>query len=91
MADQKVKVIIRVMPNSDEIDATLPVKATAAQIIKKLLSDPNLKLSKNDPQGNPISYVLHCKRSGKNVTDSLEKAGVKDGDVLLLTPSVTAG
>ena len=94
MADQKVKVIIRVMPSGDEIDATLPVKATAAQIIKKLLSDSNLKLSKNDNQGNPITYELQCKQSGKNLSqkgESLEQAGVKDGNTLLLTPSVIAG
>lgn len=94
MADQKVKVIIRVMPNGDEIDATLTVKATADQIIKKLMTDPKLKLQKNDTQGKPISYELLCKESGKNLSQnklSLEQAAVKDGDTLLLTPSVIAG
>jgi hypothetical protein len=93
MADQKVKVIIRVMPSGDEIDAALPAKATADQVIKKLLSDANLKLSKADTQGNPISYALRWKEGGKDLgqNESLEKAGVKDNDTLLLTPSIIAG
>ncbi|UCH92831.1 MAG: hypothetical protein JSV88_21385 [Candidatus Aminicenantes bacterium] len=93
MADQKLKVIIRVMPSADEIDAALPAKATASQIIKKLLSDTNLKLPKADPQGNPITYNLRWKEGGKDLgqNESLEKAGVKDNDTLLLTPNIIAG
>lgn len=94
MAEQKVNVIIRVMPNGDEIDASLPVKATADQIIKKLLGDANLKMSKTDNQGQQLTYELLCKESGKNLSNenlSLEGAGVKEGDTLLLAPTPIAG
>lgn len=94
MAEQKVKVIIRIMPSADEIDATLPTKATAKQIVTKMMSDPNIKMNKKDHNGMPINYDLISKKSGKNLSeknDSLEGAGVKENDVLLLAPSIIAG
>ena len=93
MSNGKVKVIIRIMPKGDEIDADLPIKATADQIIKKLLSDQNLKLPQKDPQGAKINYELLCKETGKTIEskETLVKAGVKDDHTLLLSPKVIAG
>ncbi len=93
MADNsKVDIVIRVMPKGDEIDATLPLKATGEQVVTKLLSDPNLKLPKTDPQGQAITYKLMCKDTGKEVKkETLEEAGIKKGYTLLLTPEVIAG
>ena len=93
MADNsKVDVVIRVMPKGDEIDATLPLKATGKQVVQKLLSDPSIKLPKADPQGQTITYKLMCKDTGKEVNkETLEQAEIKKGYILLLTPDVIAG
>jgi hypothetical protein len=45
------------------------------------------------PDGQPLSYKLHHRASGKQLLDSqcLKDVGVKDGDVLRLQPEITAG
>ncbi len=45
------------------------------------------------PDGQPLSYRLHHRASGKQLLDeqSLSDVGVHDGDVLRLQPEITAG
>jgi uncharacterized ubiquitin-like protein YukD len=45
------------------------------------------------PDGQPLSYKLHHRSSGKQLLDeqSLKDIGVKEGDVLRLQPEITAG
>jgi hypothetical protein len=45
------------------------------------------------PDGQPLSYKLHHRSSGKQLLDdqTLSAAGVKQGDVLRLQPEITAG
>ena len=47
----------------------------------------------NAPDGQPLSYKLHHRASGKQLLDEqrLRDIGVKDGDVLRLLPEITAG
>ena len=45
------------------------------------------------PDGQPLSYKLHHRSSGKQLLDeqSLKDVGVQPGDVLRLQPEITAG
>jgi hypothetical protein len=45
------------------------------------------------PEGRPLAYKLHHKRSGSQLGEqvSLADAGVQDGDVLRLVAEITAG
>lgn len=45
------------------------------------------------PDGGPISYRFHHKASGRQLGDNetFSGAGVRDGDVLRLTPEIVAG
>jgi hypothetical protein len=45
------------------------------------------------PDGQPLSYKFHHKRSGKQLLDEqrLCEVGVQQGDVLRLQPEITAG
>jgi len=45
------------------------------------------------PDGQPLSYKLHHRSSGKQLLDdqSLKDIGVQEGDVLRLQPEITAG
>ncbi len=45
------------------------------------------------PDGQPLSYKLHHRASGKQLLDdqTLADLGVKEGDVLRLQPEITAG
>jgi len=45
------------------------------------------------PDGQPLSYKLHHRSSGKQLLDdqSLKDVGVQEGDVLRLQPEITAG
>ena len=45
------------------------------------------------PDGQPLSYKFHHKQSGRQIADeeTLEEAGVRQGDVLRLVAEITAG
>jgi hypothetical protein len=52
-----------------------------------------LQLPQNGPDGAPLSYKFHHKKSGRQIQDSqtLSDAAVKEGDILRLQPEITAG
>jgi uncharacterized ubiquitin-like protein YukD len=64
-----------------------PVNRLLLVIVEKL----NFPI--NAPDGQPLSYKLHHRASGKQLLDDqkLRDVGVKDGDVLRLLPEITAG
>lgn len=72
-------------------DVTVPDNRPAYAIVGKLVE--GLKLPMNGPDGQPLSYKLHHKASGKQLQDdqTFAQAGVADGDVLRLQPEITAG
>ena len=92
MEEQEINVVIRVMPNADDVDVSLPLNATPADVIETLL-DADLDIPRIDPQGNPISFQLVPK--GANValdeSESLKEGRVQDNDVVLMIPKVIAG
>ncbi|MGH7130273.1 MAG: hypothetical protein ACREIV_17010 [Planctomycetaceae bacterium] len=52
-----------------------------------------MNLPQTAPDGQPLSYKFHHKRSGRQLLDEqcLADGGVTGGDVLRLQPEITAG
>lgn len=71
--------------------ATLPDDAPVRRVIVKLIE--LMRLPSHGPDGAPLSYRFHHKASGRQLGDAetLGSAGVKEGDVLRLTPEIIAG
>ena len=76
---------------SREQVASLPDDAPVRRVIAKLVEIMGLPIA--GPDGAPLSYRFHHKASGRQLGDSetLVSAGVKEGDVLRLTPEIVAG
>ncbi len=72
-------------------DASVPDDAASGRIVLKLVE--LMALPRVGPDGQPLSYKFHHKRSGRQINDneSLRDAGVQDGDVVRLVPEITAG
>ncbi len=71
--------------------ARLPEDAPVNRLISVLITKMNLPAI--DPSGQPVSYHLDHKQSGKRLReeDTLDKAGVKSGDLLRIAAEITAG
>lgn len=69
----------------------MPDDAPINRVMVVLLE--KLSFPTSAPDGQPLSYKLHHKASGKQLLDTqcLRDIGVKDGDVLRLQPEITAG
>jgi hypothetical protein len=72
-------------------EASVPADAASGRIIARLVEI--MSLPSVGPDNQPLSYKFHHKQSGRQIDDneSLEQAGVKDGDVLRLVAEITAG
>jgi len=72
-------------------EATVPDDARSVRLIAKLVEAMGLPLV--GPDGQPMSYRLHHRASGRQLRDdeTLADAGVADGDALRLVPEITAG
>jgi len=72
-------------------DVELPDDAAVNRILIVLLEKMNLP--QTAPDGQPLSYKFHHKRSGKQLLDTqhLADVGCQNGDVLRLQPEITAG
>ncbi|MBK9013926.1 MAG: EsaB/YukD family protein [Saprospiraceae bacterium] len=91
--EKEISIVIRVMPNADDVDVTLPLNATATDVIETLVGDPSLGIPRIDQQGNPISYKLAPKGKNRELgeDETLGHGEVQDGDILLMMPVVIAG
>lgn len=76
---------------SKQEEATVPGNAPAGRILTKLVE--LMELPTMGPDGQPLSYKFHHKRTGRQIADNetLEDAGVQDGDILRLVAEITAG
>jgi hypothetical protein len=70
-----------------EVPSDAPVNRLIAVLIDRM------NLPRNSPDGQLMSYKFHHRSSGKQLLDidTLEKAGVRSGDILRLQPEITAG
>lgn len=89
---KEINVVIRVMPNMDDIDISVPSDATASDIVETLL-DAGLGIPRLDNQSNPISYQLVPKGKNEAIEQQMTvgKAQVQDGDIILMLPRIIAG
>jgi len=73
----------------NEVEA--PGDVAVNRLLVVLIERMNLPL--NSPDGQLMSYKLHHRRTGMQLLDNqtLEQAGVTDGDELRLQPEITAG
>lgn len=71
--------------------ARLPDDAPVNRLLSALITKMNLPTT--DPSGQPMSYHLDHKQSGKRLRDedTLNDAGVRPGDVLRIAAEITAG
>jgi hypothetical protein len=72
-------------------EVELPDDAPVNRILAVLLD--KMQLPQTGPDGQPLSYKFHHKRSGRQLLDEqcLADAEVQTGDVLRLQPEITAG
>ena len=69
----------------------LPADAPVNRAISVLVDRMNLP--RHSPDGQLMSYKLHHRITSRQLldTETLEAAGVKDGDIMRLQPEITAG
>ncbi len=69
----------------------MPDDAPVNRLLAVLLEKMNFP--QYAPDGQPLSYKLHHRASGKQLLESqtLSAVGVREGDVLRLQPEITAG
>ena len=84
------KVIIYDPTGSKKTPVELPSDVPMRRLIPALVTKMGLPTSQG---GNPITYRLDHRDSGKRLSDdmSLNDAGVGQDDILSLFPEVTAG
>jgi len=72
-------------------EASVPGDAASGRILTRLIE--LMSLPTTGPDGHPLSYRFHHKQSGRQLNDdeTLDQAGVRDGDVLRLVAEITAG
>jgi hypothetical protein len=72
-------------------EVEMPDDAPVNRLIAVLLQKMNFP--QYAPDGQPLSYKIHHRASGKQLLDSqtLGQVGVKSGDILRLQPEITAG
>lgn len=72
-------------------EASVPHTVASGRIVARLVE--LLELPAVGPDGQPLSYKFHHKQTGRQVSDdeTLEQAGVNEGDVLRLVAEITAG
>ncbi len=70
-----------------EMPDDVPVNRVLAVLVDRM------KLPRNSPDGQLMSYKFHHKASGMQLLDTqtLKDAGVSEGDILRIQPEITAG
>jgi hypothetical protein len=83
-------VVVDATGNKTE-EASVPPTVASGRIIARLVE--LMELPSVGPDGQPLSYKFHHKQTGRQIGDdeTLEGAGVRDGDVLRLVAEITAG
>lgn len=72
---------------SVQVPSDAPVNRFIAVLVERL------NLPRHSPDGQPMSYKLHHRGTGRQLLDTstLAAAGVQSGDIMRLQPEITAG
>jgi uncharacterized ubiquitin-like protein YukD len=72
-------------------EVEMPDDAPVNRLLEVLLQ--KMKFPQFAPDGQPLSYKVHHRNSGRQLLDeqTLAQAGVGSGDVVRLLPEITAG
>lgn len=70
------------------VEATVPGDAPVGRVVDKLVEMLEIAAG---PDGQPLPYRFHHMGSEISDSETLEEAGVRDGDVLRLVAELTAG
>jgi hypothetical protein len=83
-------VVVDATGNKTE-EADVPGNVPSGRIVARLVE--LMELPSVGPDGQPLSYKFHHKQTGRQIPDeeTLEEAGVGDGDVVRLVAEITAG
>lgn len=70
-----------------ELPASAPINRAVAVLVDRM------NLPRQSPDGQLMSYKFHHRATGRQLLDeeTLDSAGVKEGDILRLQPEITAG
>lgn len=87
----QIDVVVTDATASRKEEATVPDDARTVRLVAKLVEVMGLPVV--GPDGQPMSYKLHHRASGRQLRDDerLVDAGVSPGDTLRLVPEITAG
>ncbi len=80
-----------VLPSGGSRNAEIPNDVPVKELLPELTT--SLELPTTGPDGRPVSYRLDSKALGRELkeVETLEQAGVPQGDRLMMTADVTAG
>lgn len=86
-----IKMRVSDISGSRMTEVEAPDDVAINRLLAVLVERMNLPL--NSPDGQLMSYKLHHRRTGSQLLDNqtLQLAGVLDGDELRLQPEITAG
>lgn len=89
---QEISLVVRIMPNADDVEVSLP-HDTKVKALKEHLLQSKLGIPQRDDAENPIVYQLLVKGKNEvlNEESSLQSSLVLDGDLILMIPKVIAG
>ncbi len=94
MSQESIEITIRLLPSGDEFEVDLPVYFSGKQIIDEFMKDAqNLDISTHDQEGNRLEYelIVKGKKDSIHPENTLQEAGVRDGDIIFLAPKMVAG
>lgn len=85
----EIRLTIKILPSGEEVDIDLPITSTPKEIIAELIRH-NLAPA-SDSSGNEINYSLSGNNRALGEDETIEEAGLKEGDSLLMIPKIVAG
>ncbi|MBN1450915.1 MAG: EsaB/YukD family protein [Anaerolineales bacterium] len=80
-----------VLPSGGSRNAEVPGDVQVKELVPELTT--SLELPVTGPDGRPMAYRLDSKALGRELKEeeTLEDAGIPEGDRLMMTADVTAG
>ncbi|GEM_PF-422739 len=90
-ADPGVRVTFLDQTGAKSVQAIIAPGVTVRKILPNIVAKMNLPME--GPDGNPLTYSLDHREGGRRLLEdqTLEEAGVKAGDRLVVCPEVVAG